>query len=179
MINHIIKITTACLLSIAMFLPISRPASAQAVTAVPKLDLNRYIGTWYEMARYPIKREKECTGDEMMLYALGDKPNSFLLVTSCAIKADNSDSWNAKGKQDKAGDGQLNTRSFWPFSTKYWVLATGPAYEWALVGSPNRKSLWILSRTPTLKTGALAEIEAKATAQGFNTANLVQISQHN
>jgi apolipoprotein D and lipocalin family protein len=179
MIKYILRITMAGIMSIALFLPISHPASAQAVTAVPKLDLTQYIGTWYEMARYPIKREKECTGDEMMLYALGDKPNSFQLVTSCSIKDDNSDSWNAKGKQNKAGDGQLNAGSIWPFTTKYWVLATGPAYEWALVGSPDRKSLWVLSRTGTIKPETLAEIEAKAASQGFDTSKLVKISHHN
>jgi apolipoprotein D and lipocalin family protein len=176
MIEHMLKTTASRLTLLAVLLAVVR-MEAQTVTPIPKLDLNQYTGTWYEMARYPIKREKECIGEEMMLYALGDKPNSFQLVTSCKIKDDNSDSWNGKGKMDKTGNGELNVLSIWPFHTKYWVLAIDPAYEWALVGSPNHKSLWILSRATTIKPETLAEIEAKAAAEGFDTSKLKPMPQ--
>lgn len=158
--------------------PVAHIAAAQTVTAVPSLDLNRYMGPWYEIARFPVKREKHCLGDEMVLYALGDKRNSFQVVTSCQIKDGNSDYWNDRGKSSKSGDGTLKLSRIWPLTTKYWVLATGQAYEWALVGSPNHKTLWVLSRSTTLKPEVLAEIEAKAAAQGFNTTKLIKISQH-
>ncbi len=76
---------------------------------------------------------------------------------------------------DKAGDGKLTVTHFWPFTQKRWVLALGPAYEWALVGSPNHKSLWILSRTPTLKPEVLADIKSRAAAQGFDPARMITL----
>jgi apolipoprotein D and lipocalin family protein len=163
---------------LALLLSATRIASAQTATPVPKLDFDRYIGSWYEIARYPIKRQKQCISDEMVLYALADKQNSFQLVTSCRMKDGNSDSWNTSGKMDAGGSGKLKLLWFWPFYTNYWVLAVGPSYEWALVGTPNHKSLWVLSKTAALEPEVLSEIEAKAAAQGFNTANLIKISQH-
>jgi apolipoprotein D and lipocalin family protein len=153
-------------------------ASAQSATAVAQLSPNRLMGTYFEIARDPIKREKHCVGEEMVLYDLGDKPNTLQLVTSCQLKGNTSDSWNSSGKFSLAGDGQLKLNWIWPFTTKYWVLALAPDYAWALVGTPNHKSLWILSRTPTLPPGVLASIQATASAQGFNTAKLIQITQH-
>jgi apolipoprotein D and lipocalin family protein len=164
---------------LASLLSVNHAATAQAVTAVPRLNLEGYMGAWYEQARYPNKREKTCVSDNMVLYALGDKPNSFQIVTSCEIKGGNSDAWNGKGKAGSTGDGRLKLSRFLIFSTKYWVLAAGPDNEWALVGNPNRKFLWVLSKTATLKPEVLAEIEAKATAEGFDTAKLLKVAQHN
>ena len=62
-------------------------------------------------------------------------------------------------------------------STPYWVLATGPAYEWALVGSPKHKTLWILSRTSTLDPAVLMQIKSTATAQGFDLTKLITVAQ--
>jgi apolipoprotein D and lipocalin family protein len=170
------SISVAILLG--LLLCISRSANAQAVTAVPKLDLDRYIGAWYELARFPVKREKPCLSDNMVLYALGDKENSFQVVTSCQIKGGNSDAWNDKGKAGSAGDGRLKLSRFLIFSTKYWVLAAGDDNDWALVGNPNHKSLWVLSKTTAIKPEVLAEIEAKAAAQGFDTTKLLKVAQH-
>ncbi|MDP9038510.1 MAG: lipocalin family protein [Acidobacteriota bacterium] len=153
-------------------------AAGQMVTPIAKLDADRFIAPWYEITRLPVKKEKRCLTDQVVLYALGDKKNSFQRVTSCKIKGDNSDSWNATGKLDESGGGGLKVRTIWPFSRPYWVLAAGPAYEWLLVGTPNRKSLWVLSKTPDMAPDVIASIVAKASAEGFNTAKLVAIPQH-
>jgi apolipoprotein D and lipocalin family protein len=159
------------------FLLVAPRVRAQAATAVPSLDLNRTMGTWYEIARYPIKRQKHCIGGGMVLYALGDKRKSFQVVTTCQLKDNNADSWNNKGKMDAAGDGALKLSGLWPFTTKYWILAIAPDYSWALVGNPNHKSLWVLAKSPTLSPSLFSEIEAKAAAQGFNTSRLIKITQ--
>jgi apolipoprotein D and lipocalin family protein len=152
-------------------------APAQSVTAVPKLDADRFMTTWYEIERYPIKFQRHCVSDQMMLYALGDKPRTFLIVTSCMIGDGNSNSWNAKGKLDPSGGGKMKVSRIWPFKAQYWLLAAGPDYEWALLGSPDRKLLWVLARSKTLAPGVLTGIEAKAAAQGFDTAKLVKTPQ--
>ena len=152
-------------------------AVAQTVSAVPKLDLKQYMGVWYEIARFPVKSEKRCTGEGKVLYALGDRPGSFQMGTSCRLKNGTPDEWDANGKMDKLGDGRLKLSRLELFSTKYWVLALGPAYDWALVGSPNHKTLWVLSRTVTLSPDVLTAIEAKASAEGFETGKLIMVHQ--
>lgn len=155
----------------------AQAARAQTVTPVPKLDLNRYTGVWYEITRFPPKAEKKCLNDGMVLYALGEKPGHLQMSTTCQLENGSPDSWGNTGKMDKAGDGRLKLGRFWPFTHKYWVLAAGTGYEWALVGTPNHKSLWVLSRTRTLSSDVLSSIEAQARAQGFNTDKLVPMPQ--
>ena len=165
-------------LALMLLLLCSRFAAAQSATAVSSLDPDRFAGSWNEIARYPVRREKQCASDEIVLYAVGDKKNSLEVVTSCQIKIDQAYSWNDKGKFDSHGTGALKLSRFFILHSRYWVLAVDPGYAWALVGNPNHKSLWILSKTPTLPPDVLAGIESKAAAQGFNTANLVQIPPH-
>ena len=170
------KIAAATLL---FALGIPHPASAQRVAAVPLLDLASFMTSWYEIAAFPVRAQKHCLSNTLVLYALGDKKNSFTVVTSCQIKDANPDYWNASGKLGAAGDGRLKLSHWGIFHARYWVIATGPSYEWALVGNPNHHSLWVLSKTPTLAPAVLAQIEATASAAGFNTAKLVQLPQHN
>ncbi len=79
---------------------------------------------------------------------------------------------------DTLGDGKLKVSYLWPFSQKYWVLAVGPEYTWALVGNPNHKELWVLSRTETMNPEMLEEIKSKAAAEGFEGAKLIQVVRH-
>lgn len=152
-------------------------AAAQSVTAVPRLDLNRYMGTWYEIARLPDKTEKKCVRNVRILYALGDKKGTFQMGTSCELKDRSPDEYDATGKSDKHGSGRLKLNHLVLFSTPYWVLATGPQYEWALVGSPKHKTLWILSRTATLDPDVLARIKGEAVAQGYDPSRLITVAQ--
>jgi apolipoprotein D and lipocalin family protein len=169
----------ACLMMACVLLVGAREVRGQSVTAVPQFDLNRFTGTWYEMARLPNGREKECVSDVFELIALGDKPHTFQVVLSCMTKGGYTDARNANGKpQDKKSpDGRLKVSYLWPFSSKYWVLALGPKYEWALVGNPNHKELWLLSRTKTMMPEVLAEVEAKAAAEGFPVGKMVVVRQ--
>ena len=152
-------------------------AAAQTVTAVPKLDLNKFMGTWYELARLPNRTEKKCVANVKVLYALGDKKGTFQMGTSCDLKDGTPDEYDGTGKMDKAGDGRLKLSRLVLLSTPYWVLATGPAYEWALIGSPKHKTLWILSRTPTLDPAVMAQLKSTATAQGFDLTRLITVAR--
>ena len=150
-------------------------ASAQSsVVAVPSLDLNRFTGTWYEVARLPAKSEKKCIGTPIALYALGDKPRRIQVVNSCPVKDGSTNLRNANGKTaNKSGDGKLKVTYTWPFAQKQWVLATGTGYEWAVVGSPNHKSLWIFSRSVEMKPEAFAQAKSVAAGQGFHMEKLL------
>jgi len=153
-------------------------ATAQTVSAVPKLDFNQFTGSWYEVARFPNKREKNCTGDVVEVIALGDKPKQLQIVTSCRTNKDYTEVQNATARtQNKRGDGELKVTYIWPFSEKDWVLGVGPNAQWVLIGNPNHKQLWVYSRTSTLSPDVRSVIEQSAAAEGFATAKLVTTPQ--
>ncbi|MCU1248067.1 MAG: Lipocalin family protein [Edaphobacter sp.] len=159
--------------SLCLLSSLTRAAPGQTVSAVPSLELSRYIGTWHEIARFPNKVERKCVGSPVVLLAPGDKSDRFQIVTSCQTSDGIPDAKNADGKIDKSGGGKLKITYTRPFAKKYWVLAVGGAYDWALVGDPNHKSLWVLSRTSKVSSELLYEIEKRAAAQGFDMAKLV------
>ena len=176
--KQISKATTGLLILLVLAGALTRKASAQSASAISNLDLNRYMGTWYEIARLPDKAQKNCVSNGIILFALADKANRFQVVNSCQAKDGYTNVRNASGKPaNKSGDGKLKVSYTWPFSQKYWVLAVDPSYEWVLVGSPNHKLLWVLSRTATLSPDVLATIEAKAATQGFATSKLIISTQ--
>ena len=154
--------------------PVLRAQNRSSVTAVTQLDESRLQGTWYELASYPVKRARHCVSNPIELIAPGDKPKQLLLVDACSNKQGYTDARNTTASaQDKHGDGEFKIKYFFLFSRKYWVLALGPNYEWALIGSPNHKTLWVYSKTPTLSPDVLAGIEAKGEAEGFPASRLV------
>ncbi|MGI4829948.1 MAG: lipocalin family protein [Janthinobacterium lividum] len=171
------RVVTQGALLAAALLSGAQTAAAQSVRAVPKLDLNQYVGVWYVVSRIPTKAEKRCLSDNMVLYALGDKARTFQMGTFCTVKGGNPDDLDATGKMDKNGTGKLKLSHLVFFSRKYWVLATGPAFDWALVGSPNHKTLWVLSKTASLSPDVNAEIQKTVSAEGFDPGKLRPVSR--
>ena len=156
----------------------SAGAGAQSVTPVPSLDGNKFLGTWFEIARLPNKPEKKCAGNAVMMFATDYKVGQFQIVDSCKLKDGSENVRNQEGKRaDKNGDGKLKIITIWPLTAKYWIIGVGPEYGWALLATPNRKKLWVLSKTAMLPPDQLAAAEAMAAAQGFNTGKLVTVSQ--
>jgi len=152
-------------------------ARGQAVVSVPKLDLNRFATGWYEIARLPNKREKKCVSNAFQIYAPAYKPGHFQYVQSCLLQDGETNIRNLNGRLDEERDGKLKLSTFPLFSTKLWVMATGPDFEWALVGSPNHNLLWVLSRTATMDSAVLQQVEGIATAQGFTVGKLEMVVQ--
>lgn len=173
-----LRIAAAGLVLFSAALTLAPAAAAQSATAIPKLNPTQIIGTYYVIARLPIKRQKSCLANELVLYALGDKKRTVQIVTTCQFKNDNTEGWNSAGKFSKTGDGQIKLGSIWPFTSKYWILGLAPDATWLIAGTPNHKSLWLLSNTPTLPADTLTQLKSTASAQGYNTARLVTIPQH-
>jgi apolipoprotein D and lipocalin family protein len=153
-------------------------AMGQGVTPVASLDAGKFLGTWFEIARLPNKTEKKCAGGAFMMFAPDYKVGSFQIVDSCRRPDGTHDVRNLSGRRaDKNGDGKLKIVTIWPFTAKYWIVGVGPDYGWALLATPNRKKLWVLSKTAVLPVEQLSAAEAMASAQGFNTGKLVAVSQ--
>src|ERR1035437_10265835 len=117
---------------------------------VERVDLSRYLGRWYEIARLPNIFQKGCVGS-IADYALRDD-GEINVINSCRTKDANS-LRQVKGRAwsvDPAGNARLKVSFFWPFRSDYWVIELGKEYEYAVVGTPDRKYLWVLSRTATM-----------------------------
>ena len=160
---------------------------AQHATPAPSLDLTRLPGVWFEVARLPDKAEKHCVSDATLLYALNDKPRTIQIVATCRLKDGSSQVRNTSGKsadkipkplRNQPGqpiDGRFNVPGLPLLHHPYWVLALAPDYTWSLVGTPNHKSLWLLSKSPTPPPTLLPELTALASAQGFPVAKLIPV----
>jgi apolipoprotein D and lipocalin family protein len=157
------------------------PVHAQelgAVRTVESVDLDRYVGDWFEIARYPNRFQRKCTGDVRASYVL--RSDGRIDVTNRCRTADGEIAANGVAKiVDARTSARLKVRfapaalSFLPFVWgDYWILGLAEDYSWAVVGSPDREYLWILSRTPSLAEPGRAAALQVARANGFDTARL-------
>lgn len=148
-----------------------------APPTVPSVDLTRYAGLWYEIARYPNWFERDCTGVTAE-YALKDD-GTVAVTNTCHKGALDGEAKTAEGRArivEGTGNSQLKVKfapAWVPFAEgDYWILALESDYSASLVGSPDGKYLWILSRTPRLDTAVFDRLKQRAEALGYDTAPL-------
>lgn len=144
---------------------------------VPHVDLNRYVGRWYEIARLPNRFEKKCAGSVSATYSLR-ADGTVEVVNRC--RKSSGDYTTATGKAkivDKTTNAKLKVTFFWPFYGDYWILELGDNYEYAVVGAPNRKYLWILSRNREMDESLYRTLLDKMAARGFKTEQMIKTSQ--
>jgi apolipoprotein D and lipocalin family protein len=170
-------------MQILLFASLLMTMMAQApatVRTVPAVDLDRYAGDWFEVARYPNRFQRECAGDVRASYAR--RADGRIDVVNRCARADGS-TIEARGIA-RIADVQTRARlkvrfapevlSFLPFVWgDYWIIGLGDDYTWAVVGSPDRKYLWVLARTPRLDAAAFERAVAAARANGFDTGLLM------
>jgi apolipoprotein D and lipocalin family protein len=152
--------------------------TSQEVRTVPGVDLNRYAGRWYEVSRLPNWFERKCTADVTATYsrrADGD----IDVLNRCQTGSGPSEARGIARVVDTATRAKLKVRfapamlSFLPFVWgDYWIIGLAPDYTWAVVGSPDRKYLWILARTPKLDASVMAAAKAVARENGFDVSAL-------
>lgn len=145
-----------------------------ALATVQRVELGRYMGTWYEIARYPHRFQAGCYGS-MATYEL--RPDGTVDVRNeCREGAPDGALRRAQGTArvvDPVTNARLEVSFFRPFWGDYWILDLGADYDYAVVGAPSREYLWILSRTPEMD-GALYRRLADRVAQlGFDPGRLV------
>jgi len=149
-------------------------ARLKPLETVKTVDLNRYIGTWYEIARMPFWAENNCAG-VTATYSI--KANGDIEVLNrCRDTRKTGKISEARGTAkvvDAVTNSKLKVTFFWPFYGAYWIIQLDPSYQWAVVGEPGRKYLWILSRTPQMDSKQLKVIVEKAASQGYDTSRLV------
>lgn len=149
-------------------------ASNPPLQTVERVDLARYAGVWYEIARYPNRFQKGCAGS-MATYTLRDD-GEVDVVNSCRSDKDGSPR-QVKGRAwsvDPVSNSRLKVSFFWPFRGDYWIMELGREYEYVVVGTPNRKYLWVLSRTPVMADELYGAIMERVRGQGFDPERMVK-----
>lgn len=147
-------------------------------STIEHLDLERYLGTWYEIARFDHSFERNLVGVTAN-YSL--RPDGKIKVINAGYKDNlNGEFKKAEGKakQPNPDDpGKLKVSFFWIFYADYFILELDEDYQWALIGSSSDKYLWILSRIPAPEQETLDHILALAAQRGYNTDKLIWVKQ--
>lgn len=149
----------------------SKPAPPQTVTHV---DLSRYTGTWHEIARYPNTFQRQC-GPATATYEL-QKSGTIAVINRCMTREGLKEARGTAKVVDPLTNARLKVSFFWPFYGDYWILALGDAYDYAVVGTPDRRYLWILSRTPDMDEHLFATLREKCRDLGFDPGRIVKTS---
>lgn len=148
------------------------------LSTVSHVDLNRYLGTWYEIAAFPQDFQKGCTGSTAYYTQRDD--GEIGVLNRCRKLSLDGEEKVAKGRArvvDRTTNAKLEVSFFRPFWGDYWIVDLGADYEYAVVGHPSRDYLWILSRTPTMDVAVYDAIVGRLRAQGYEVERLVRTLQ--
>jgi apolipoprotein D and lipocalin family protein len=168
---------TGRVLALLAMAAVLQPAPVRTVAAV---DLDRYLGEWFEIARFPNRFQRACAGDVRATYAR--RPDGRIDVVNRCRAADGHviEAQGVARVVDARTSAKLQVRfapavlSFLPFVWgDYWIVGLADDYSWAVVGSPDRAYLWILARSRAMTTADLDAARAAARASGFDTDRLV------
>jgi apolipoprotein D and lipocalin family protein len=155
------------------------PAPHQPLSAIAALDVPRYLGTWYEIAKYPNGFQKKCVANTQARYSLLGN-GQLQVVNRCRLEdGQTSEAIGAARQQGDANSPRLKVRfapawlSFIPAVWgDYWVIDLDPAYQLAAVAEPKREYLWILSRTPKVDSTSYQALLERLTKKGFEISKL-------
>lgn len=143
---------------------------------VDSVNLERYMGTWYEIQRLPNSFE-EGLNCVTATYSLDEDGDIHVLN-----KGYGDGEWeDAKGYArvpDPEVPGELEVSFFRPFYGDYYIIELDPNYQYVLVGSPSREYLWILARSPELDSTTVNMLKIKASELGFDTSKMLDVA-HN
>jgi len=152
--------------------------SPEPLPVVERVELDRYLGTWYEIARYPAPFQEGCTATTAT-YTLRDD-GDIRVMNRCHVDSPSGELREAEGHArvvDETTGAKLEVTFFWPFWGDYWVLALDEDYRWSLVGEPRRRYLWILSRTPVMPRETYDAILEKLPGLGYDPGKLI-VTEH-
>jgi apolipoprotein D and lipocalin family protein len=160
--------------------PTARLADGPPMRAVSALDIPRYLGTWYEIARFPNAGERNCAG-VTATYTLRD--DGMLGVRNTCFKGTPQGRKVAVSLIGRAIEGAGGAKfdvGFLPWRKadgpgNYWVLYVSDDYQTAVVGSPSGRFLWLLARASKIDPATRATLNAQATAQGFDVRKLEEV----
>ena len=151
---------------------------------VQRVDIKRYLGDWFEISRFPNRFQTDCSGDVKASYAIRDDGRLDVVNRCRTAGGEMKEARGVARVVDRTTSAKLKVRfapaalSFLPFVWgDYWIIGLADDYSWAVVGSPDRKYLWILARSRSLDASQSAAAIAAARAGAFDTTRLVTTTQ--
>jgi apolipoprotein D and lipocalin family protein len=155
-------------------------AMSVEISTVPRVDLERYQGKWYEIARLPASFQRDCAGATAEYELSGDGTVSVL--NTCytedgdirTIKGSARPTDETNARLVVRFDGLFFKLFSWLIKPNYWVLELDPDYRYAVVGTPDRKYLWILSREPRMEETLYRQLIENADAQDFDVSRILR-----
>jgi apolipoprotein D and lipocalin family protein len=141
---------------------------------VDEVDLDRYLGRWYEIASFPQWFQRGCVAS---IATYSRRPDGRIdVVNECRDESFEGELRRAEGVAWVADEdrslAKLKVQFFWPFRGDYWIIELDPDYRYAAIGHPSRNYLWVLARTPTLDPMLYRRLSARLEAQGFDLTRL-------
>ncbi|WP_394708517.1 lipocalin family protein [uncultured Desulfuromusa sp.] len=169
------KLTT---LACSLFMLFGCSSAPKGVTPIATFDLDRYLGTWYEIARLDHRFERSLSH---VSATYSSRADGGIDVLNRGYDKKTGEWKEANGRAyflESPQKGSLKVTFFWPFYAGYHVIALDQQnYSYALVSGPDRDYLWLLSRTPKLEESITQSLVKKAAALGFDTSNLIFVEQ--
>ncbi|MDA8791827.1 lipocalin family protein [Bacteriovoracaceae bacterium] len=168
-----------CLL---MLSSLSFAGKHKPLKTVDYVDLDRYLGKWYEIARFDQKFQRGCTATTAE-YKKMKKKGNIKVINRCRLNSPDGKLKKGIGRawiKNKKTNAKLKVQFFLRriklgfLAGKYWILALGENYDYAMVGDPSRKYLWILSRENTLDPEIYNQLVEQAEKTGFDTSKLLK-----
>jgi apolipoprotein D and lipocalin family protein len=148
------------------------------LTVVAHVDIKKYMGKWYEIARYPHSFEDDCFAASADYELMDD--GSVKVINSCREGSLKGELKEVVGKAhiaDNQTNAKLRVTFFWRFYGDYWVIDLDKNYQYSIVSEPKRQHLWILSRTPTMDPLLYEKLTAKLKNNGFDLSLLIKTPQ--
>jgi len=149
----------------------------KGVTPIGNFELDRYLGTWYEIARldHSFERGLSRVSAEYTL-----RPDGGVVVQNQGYSEANGEFEDATGKAYFVGEpatGHLKVSFFGPFYGSYVIFRLDPQYQYAFVSGFNKKNLWLLSRTPEVSEDLITRFRNEAESLGFDLSDLILVDQ--
>ena len=163
----------------------SANAEVSELKTASAVELKRYTGTWYEIARYPNESQKDCVGNVTATY-FQQIDGDITVINKCLKKDGKFKTERGEAQaNDESNEAKLAVSfapklvSFLPYVwSEYWIIDVGENYKYSVVSDSNRENLQILSRTPEIDDAVYQNILQAIEEKGFNANKLVKTPQN-
>ena len=170
----------AVIACVGLLFSLETQAEMQKPQAVNQIEIDQYVGKWYEIAHFPMYFQRNCVSATTANYTL-NSDKTLGVLNSCRTKTGETISSTGIAYPQNAGNSQLKV-SFLPAGLRwipftkgdYWILRVDPEYKVALVGGPSHKYLWILSRSPQIDEATYQSYLQTARQYGYDVTKLVR-----